>query len=142
VAEGASENVHGPPASIAGGELRSSHQARAQSGTTRQISEKTPNIEQTNSKRFVAGACSLLWPIAATILVVGVASISLSGDSPNWPLARITPPMGVFLLSVFSKLTDFFFEWASDTVWEKMQWGPLMKGGEKVVDFSYLEFGP
>jgi hypothetical protein len=138
----ASENAQHPPASIASGELHSSDQATAPSSITRETSRKSPKAAHSTSlKRFIPRAFSLPWPIAATILLIVVASITLRANSLNWPLARITPSTGIFLLTVFSKLTDFFFEWAADTVWEKMQWGPFMKGGEKLLTFLTLSAG-
>jgi hypothetical protein len=136
------ENAQRPPAGIASGEHHSSDQATAPSNITREISGKLPKAAHSTSlRRFILRAFSLPWPIAATILLIVVASITLRANSLNWPLARITPSAGIFLLAVFSKLTDFFFEWAADTVWEKMQWGPLMKGGEKLLTFLTLSAG-
>lgn len=137
----ASENAQRPPASIASGELRSGDQT-APSSIAREISGKSPKAARSTSLwRFIHRAFSLPWPITATILLIIVASITLRANSLNWPLARITPSTGIFLLTVFSKLTDLFFEWAADTVWEKMQWGPLMKGGEKLLTFLTLSAG-
>ncbi|KAE9379810.1 hypothetical protein N431DRAFT_458803 [Stipitochalara longipes BDJ] len=77
----------------------------------------------------------LFWPIIATLLFLIVAPILIRGTSVGWPLSKLTPPMGTFILSLFSKLTDFVLDWGADTVWEMVHWGPLLRKGEELLTF-------
>ena len=139
----ASRNAQTSPISIDSGLPNSSYQVRTRSSLSREISENAPTAAHpTGLWHFIPRASFLPGPISATVLVIVVAAITFHANSLSWPLARITVPMGIFLLTVFSKLLDFFLAWAADTVWEKVKWGPLMEDGERLLTFLALSASP
>jgi hypothetical protein len=86
----------------------------ADASTEKKVHTNTPEVGCTAvSKRIktvIETIFHLFWPIIATILFAIVTPILVRGASVGSPLSKLSPPMGTFLLSVFSKLTDFVLD--------------------------------
>ena len=75
--------------------------------------------------------------VLATLLFVVVTYITLSSTiTPlQSPLAKMSPQIGTFLLSLLAKGTDYAFQAVFDLVREKIQWGPLLNRGSNMLSF-------
>jgi hypothetical protein len=128
------------------GKARTSSRAGAATDTPRPSSSKHTS-ENTwitishNIGSIFKTASDLFWPIIATLLFLIVTPILIRGTSVGWPLSKLTTPMGTFVLSLVSKLTDFVLDWGADTVWEVVHWGPLLRKGEELLTFLAFTSG-
>jgi hypothetical protein len=85
---------------------------------------------------------SLLWSaICAVVLVVFIALITFQSDSPHWPLANLTVPTGILLLTVLAKLTDWALESLGGAGWEKLYWGPILHRGGNLLTHLVMTSG-
>jgi hypothetical protein len=74
-------------------------------------------------------------------LFIFVALITWNRHLPNWPLASVSIPTGILLLTVVSKLTDWALAGATDEAWEKLQWGPLLHRSGNLLTFMLMGSG-
>ena len=89
-------------------------------------------------RKWLARAWSLKSLVFATFTFFLLASFTLSADSLNSPLAKISPSNGVLLLTILVLFNGYSFSAAADKLWEKVQWGRFLKKGEPLLTFFTL----
>lgn len=79
--------------------------------------------------------------ILSILVIFLVAFFSLSANKASGPLLHLSPQLGTFVLSLFSKATDYAFEASAEVVWKRIQWGPLITGGEQLLSYFVMTGG-
>ncbi|KAK4201333.1 hypothetical protein QBC40DRAFT_305991 [Triangularia verruculosa] len=75
------------------------------------------------------------------LLFIFVTLISWQAHNLDWPLARIPIPSGILLLTVVAKFTDWALAGVTDDAWERLQWGPLLRGKGNLLTFLVMSSG-
>lgn len=80
----------------------------------------------------------LIWAI---FLYIFISSITMTAENLSGVLSSISTTNGIILLNVLGLLYTYAFTALADELWEKIQWGPLLKRGEPLLTFITLSAG-
>ncbi|KAI9147146.1 hypothetical protein HJFPF1_13178 [Paramyrothecium foliicola] len=84
----------------------------------------------------------LFWfAISAMALVIFTALITWRSEFLDWPLANLSAPRSILLLTVLAKFTDWALVSLGEVGWEKLCWGPFLQRGGNLLNHLILTSG-
>jgi hypothetical protein len=81
---------------------------------------------------------SLLFIVCVFTFVV---ALGWEADNPSWPLASMSTTYGILLLNILTIFTNLGFGQLTDTAWEKLAWGPILRRSGNFLTFLTLTSG-
>lgn len=105
----------------------------------RRSTAASPQAPRKHSFKKALSLLSDLKSLISLVLVygitVGMISTSSSADAP---VAKAGVTSGFLVLNILALANTYTFLAASDKVWERLQWGDLLRGGENMATFLAL----
>jgi hypothetical protein len=80
-------------------------------------------------------------PISLVVVFAITVEVISTSSSANAPLAKAGITSDFLFLNILALANTYTFLAASDKVWERLQWGDLLRGGEHLTTFLALNSG-
>lgn len=93
---------------------------------------------QSGFKRIGSLFSEMRSPISLVVVLAITVGIIYTSPSADAPLAKAGITSGFLVLNILALANTYTFLAASDKVWERLQWGDLLRGGEHLTTFLAL----
>jgi len=100
-------------------------------------SQTTPH-QKSRFEKVSSHLLDMKSPISLVVVFAITVGMIYTSPSADAPLAKAGITSGFLILNILALANAYTFLAASDKVWERLQWGDVLKGGEDLTTFLAL----